>query len=279
LGVVVKNFEDPFFGHMIGELQDLAWSKQYSLVLAGCRPGDDQQLDTISLLKYQLDGVIVVGSDFQPEGLDAFSVKGTPIVQIGAGRRREGIPNVAMDQEFGLDQLVTHLKKLGHRDIGYIGDDSAPHVRRERILLATLKDQGLTTRPNALVRIPSRDMRTGYDAMRRLLQRCGELIPTAVVAADDVTAQSALRALFERRISVPTDLSLVGVDDIPSAQMTIPALTTLRQPIKEMVREAFRLLISPARRSKTGVAGEIAVRPELVIRDSCGTPRTRNVRV
>ena len=90
LGVIVRNFEDPFFGHMIGELQALAWTKQYSLVLTGCPPGNDQAIDLASLVKYQLDGVIIVGSDFEPEGLDAFSLKGIPLVQIGAGRWRAG---------------------------------------------------------------------------------------------------------------------------------------------------------------------------------------------
>ena len=273
LGVIVRNFEDPFFGHMIGELQALAWTKQYSLVLTGCPPGNDQAIDLASLVKYQLDGVIIVGSDFEPEGLDAFSLKGIPLVQIGAGRLRPGIVRVTMDQPHGLQQLVAYLTKLGHRDIGYIGDDTAPHLRREEIAQTLLKNHGLAIRPNAQVRVAAHDVETGYEAMQRLLRQCGELLPTAVIAADDVVAQSGLRALYERGIRVPTDLSLAGIDDIPSARMIIPALTTLRQPAREIVRRAFQLLTGSATKSRTQTPSDIVVEPELVIRESCAAPR------
>jgi LacI family transcriptional regulator len=273
LGVIVRNFEDPFFGHMIGELQALAWSKQYSLVLTGCPSVKDENIDLLSLLKYQIDGVIVVGSDFEPEGLDAFSEKGIPLVQIGAGRLRPGTIRVTMNQALGLQQLVAYLTKLGHRDIGYIGDDTPPSLRREEIVQTILKSHGLGSRPNAQVRVAAHDVETGYEAMQRLLRQCGELLPTAVIAADDVMAQGALRALYERRIHVPTDLSLAGIDDIPSARMTIPALTTLRQPTKEMVQRAFQQLTGSATKSRPQTMGDIVVEPELVIRESCAAPR------
>lgn len=277
LGVVVKDFDDPFFGHMIGELQRLAWAKQYSLVLTGYAPDTDQPVDIASLLKYQLDGLIVAGSDFAPEGLETFTVAGMRIVQIGTGQRSSQIPRVVMDQEHGLKQLVGYLCELGHRDVGYIGTDTPSHVRREQIVRRTLRDYGLAVRPNGFVCVPSGDLGTGYEAMRRLLQQCGQLLPTAVVAADDVIAQAALRALFERRIAVPVEISLAGIDDIPAAALTIPALTTLRQPIKEMIHEAFQFLTGEGAKSKARGGTEIVVKPELVVRESCAAPRARKV--
>jgi DNA-binding LacI/PurR family transcriptional regulator len=273
LGVIVRNFEDPFFGHMIGELQALAWTKEYSLVLTGCPSGNGQAIDLASLLKYRLDGVIILGSDFEPEGLDAFPEKGIPVVQIGAGPPRPGFVRVTMDQALGLQQLVAYLTKLGHRDIGYIGDDTPPHLRREKIVQTILRSHDLATRPKALVRVVAHDVETGYESMQRLLRQCGELLPTAIIAADDVTAQGALRALYERRIHVPTDLSLAGIDDIPSAKMTIPSLTTLRQPTGELVRRAFQLLTGSAAKSRTQAVSDIVVEPEFVIRESCAAPR------
>ena len=111
--------------------------------------------------------------------------------------------------------------------------------------------------------------------MRGLLKRCGALLPTAIVGADDMIAQGALRALHERGIAVPHDVSLAGIDDIPSARLMIPALTTLRQPIREMIREAFQLLTgnSGSRKRTDGVACVVA--PELVIRESCSRPQSR----
>jgi len=275
LGVIVKNFEDPFFGHMIGEVQALAWAKHYTLILTGRVPRKGQEVDLTCLLMGHLDGVIVAGSDFEPEGLDAFTSRGIPIVQIGTGRRRKGIFRVCMDQKFGLDQLVNYLKTLGHHDIGYIGDDTPSNLRREEILRAILRSHDLAIRPNAFVRVPAQEMGTGYEAMQALCRQCGELLPSAVIAANDVIAQAALRALFEKRITVPDDLSLAGVDDIPSASMTLPALTTLRQPIPDMVSEAFQLLTGHTAKSKPRAATELVVKPELIVRESCAAPRAR----
>ena len=104
--------------------------------------------------------------------------------------------------------------------------------------------------------------------MQTLLKRAKELLPTAVIAAEDVLAQTALRALFERRVRVPQDLTLVGVDDVPSARMTIPALTTLRLPMPAMVQAAFELLMTAA----DSPPHPISVKPELVVRESSAPP-------
>ncbi len=275
LGVIIKNFNDPFFGQLIGELQQLASSKEYSIVLAGCIPRDSQRVDFGSLLKYRLDGVVVAGSDFAPEGLEAFSTQGIPLVQIGAGSSHLRINRVTMDEQLGIRQLIDYLGKLGHRDIGYIGDDSALCVRREQLIREALRNSGLTERPNALARVLGNKPNTGYRAMRKLLARCRGLLPTAVIGADDSIAQAGLRALYEQSISVPGEVSLAGIDDIPSAQLMIPALTTLRQPIKELIREAFHLLTSASRLRNETVGAEIFVAPELIIRESCKSPRHR----
>ena len=264
IGVVIKNFDDPFFGRVIAELQALATAKQFSLLLTGCPPGAEARVDIHSMEKHRLDGLIITGSDFVPEGLKSFLSRGVKVVRLGFGPVTPGVINVTVDLESGLRQLVSYLTKLGHRDIGYIGDETAPNLRREKLLLAALKKAGLLARPNCFVRAKTTGADAGYEAMQILLKRCGDLLPTAVVAAEDVLAQTALRVLFERRVRVPQDLTLVGVDDVPSARMTIPALTTLRQPIPAMVQIAFEQLITTGEKSQR----TILVKPELVIRES-----------
>ena len=270
IGVVIKNFDDPFFGHIIAELQALATAKHYSLLLTGCPPGAEARVDIHSLAKYRLDGLIVAGSDFVPEGLETFMRRDTKVVRIGFGPVTPGITNVTVDLEYGMRQLVGYLTKLGHRDIGYIGDETAPNLRREKVLLAALKQADLFARPNCFVRAKTTGADAGYEGMQTLLQRNGDLLPTAVVAAEDVLAQTALRALFERRVRVPQDLTLVGVDDVPSARMTIPALTTLRQPMPAMVQAAFEQLTTTSDKPRNA----ISVKPELVVRESSAPPHS-----
>ncbi|MCG3149203.1 MAG: HTH-type transcriptional regulator GalS [Verrucomicrobiae bacterium] len=264
LAVVIKNFDDAFFGRMIAEFEALAAAKQYTLLLTGCPPGAEPQVDIHSLAKYQLDGVAIVGSDFTPVGLTDFIARGVRVVRIGSGPRMVGVTNIVGDIEHGLAELVKYLAELGHRDIGYIGDETEPNRRREQQLVTTLKRADLLPRPTCFVRSRLTGAEAGYDAMHTLLKRCGDLRPTAIIAAEDALAQTALRALFERNLRVPADLSLASVDDIPGARMTIPALTTLRQPISEMVQRAFEILVGNDTSKE-----QIVVRPELVVRESC----------
>ena len=264
LGVVVKNFDDPFFGRMLAELETLASARQYSLLLTGCQP----DVNIFSLAKYKIDGLLLCGTDFIPTGLTSFINNGIRVVRIGCGASIPGMTKVVADIQHGLEELVGYLTKLGHRDIGYLGDDTALSGRREREFLIALKRFDLLPRPACVIRAKFTGMDTGYEAMQLLLQRCGDRRPTAVIAAEDVLAQAALRALFESRIRVPADLSFASVDDIPSTHMTIPALTTVRQPIPEMARRAFEDLLGNGNTSE-----EIIVRPELVVRESCAAPR------
>lgn len=267
LGVVVKNFDDPFFGRMLAELEALASARQFSLLLTGTTP------DSIlhSLGKYKLDGLLLCGTDFVPNGLQNFIDNDIRVARIGCGTSIPGMTRIVADIQHGLVDLVEYLKKLGHRDIGYLGDDSPLSDRREQEFLNALKRADLFPRPVGIVRAKFAGVDTGYDAMKLLLKRCGDLRPTAVIAAEDVLAQAALRALFESRIQVPADLSLASVDDIPSTHMTIPSLTTVRQPIPEMARRAFEILIN----HNGSHTEEIVIRPELVIRESCAAPRSR----
>ncbi len=274
-GVIVKDFQDPFFGSVIGELHALACSRQASLILVGCVPGRVPEVDLASLLRYHLDGIVIVGSDFEPIGLDSIPIQGVPLVQIGCNEGRQRVARVRMDQDFGLNEMVGYLKGLGHTDIGYIGNDTPPNLRREKVLREVIDRQDLAMRPNAWVTVSAEGSDSGYRAMRRLIQQCGELLPTAVIAADDVIAHMALRALFEAQIRVPRDISLAGVDDIPSSRAMIPSLTTLRQPVLEMVQSAFQLLTEPVSNRRTRSATEIVIKPELVTRESCAPPRER----
>ncbi|MCX7886750.1 MAG: LacI family transcriptional regulator [Verrucomicrobiae bacterium] len=267
IGVVVKNFDDPFFGRIIAELQTLAANQRYSLLLTGCTPTPGLRVDIHSLAKFQLDGLIIAGSDFEPDGLDAFRRNRLPIARIGTGTKLRGVLTISVDWQFGIQKLLEHLMQLGHRDIGYLGDESQSNLRRETILQNAMRRAGLVVRPHCFVRARSYQTSAGYEAMLALLNRCGGRPPTAVVAAEDVLALSALRVLYEKQLRVPHDLTLVGIDDIPAARTTIPALTTIRQPIADMVQAAFQHIVQPRQ-----IHSEICLRPELVVRESSAPP-------
>jgi LacI family transcriptional regulator len=271
LAVVVKDFADPYFGLLIGELQRVACAAGYSLVLTGQDARQPEQVDAPALWKYQVDGLIIVGSEFEPQGLAPFFAAKLPVVQIGTGRTQAGLTRVCMDQAFGFARLLDYLAELGHRRIGYLGDDTPSSHGRQRVLEQELRRRRWAVRGEWFVHAARPGPEAGAEAAAELIARAAGARPTALVAADDVLAQSALRALFVQGYQVPRDVSLAGVDDIPSARMMVPALTTIRQPLAAMVRRAFELVV---RRDVAPRGRVVSVPPELMVRESCAAPGT-----
>lgn len=276
VGVIMKNFDDPFFGTLIAELRDAARLAHYSLVLAGYDPAEGDASDALSLTRHRLDGLVLCGSDFPRDLVRPFIRGGTRVAQIGVCRAMAGVPLVRVDEEDGFSRLVAYLRRLGHARIGFIGTDSPMGHRRGGILRQSLRRAGLPGRKEWFVILKGAPGEAGYQAMKRIAGLPRELRPTAVVTAEDVIAQGALRALHEAGLGVPRDMSLAGFDDIPSAAMMIPALTSVRQPIRDLARMAWSLMnekpLSGRRRPET------PVKPELIIRESCGKPRSSSGR-
>ncbi|MFA6291281.1 MAG: LacI family DNA-binding transcriptional regulator [Victivallales bacterium] len=270
IGVVIKNFDDPFFGSMTGELQRLSHERGFSLLLTGF-DSERSQVDTTTLLRYRLDALIICGSDTCSPWINPFLINGLPIVQIGSGETYPGINRVEMDEEYVVTLLLEHLYSFGHKDIGFIGENTDSHKRRGQIFSELMNKMGLKVNPDLSVFVPS-GKKSGMIAMKTLLGRDWKNMPTAVISADDCMAQSGLRAIHDLGLAVPTDISLTGIDDIPSAILMIPSLTTIMAPIGMMVRAAFELVIE-----KVAVGGNATVlkfKPEIAVRESSSNVRT-----
>jgi LacI family transcriptional regulator len=267
IGVVVKKFDDPYFGHLIGALQALARKNSHSLMLTG---GGAE--DLAALHKHRVDGVILAGSDFRPPGLRAFVREGVPVVQIGTGTRFPGACQIHMDEEVGIGEMVSYLAGLGHREIGFVAKAADTNRRRGSYLRRALRAHGLPVRDRYFfisegqdAGAPSEAADRAVDRLRRDAKR-----PTALIAAEDSIAIALLRKLYEAGLRVPQDLSVTGIDDIPASAQTIPPLTTLRQPLQQMAAAAICALMGEG-------AGCQPVRivGEMVFRGSCA-PYSRN---
>lgn len=272
LSVVVKSFDDPFFGHLIGELQRLAAEKQYALLLAGWNCGEAGVADEMILRKYQPDGLIVCGSDYQPQAARFFLAAGKPVVQIGLGAFTPGLYQVAVDEAQGLGDLVSYLAGEGHGRFGFVGDGSVSHRRREKILMSILARRGLVVADRAVVTVAPGVPGGVMTAARRWSRAGRATAPTALIAADDAMAQTVLRALYEQGIRVPEAMSLAGMDDIPAARTMIPALTTVGQPVAELVGRAFALVTGGKAGPGRETDGRFVIAPRLVVRESCAPP-------
>jgi LacI family transcriptional regulator len=193
-----------------------------------------------------------------------------PVVTIDHGGQLAAFPSVSVDSYGGACTAVRHLLALGHRRIAHLtGAEEFESARaRRRAYEDTLAWAGILPDPR-LIATGRYTERGGHDAATVVL-RCRPR-PTAIFAANDLSAIGALRAAEAAGARVPRDLSVIGFDDVAQAQQVSPQLTTIRQPLFEVGRVACERLLALMRREPLHRA-ETVLPTELVVRSSTASP-------
>ncbi|WP_328993394.1 LacI family transcriptional regulator [Kribbella sp. NBC_01245] len=181
----------------------------------------------------------------------------------------DGVPTVAASNEKGAYAATRHLLELGHRRIAHIGGSPPKLCARARLAgyRSALADAGIDVQPEYVL-----DGNFHEDEARTAMEKLLSLAepPTAVFAASDLMAVGAGQAIRAHGLQVGKDLSVVGFDDVTEARVTVPALTTVRQPLIEMGRTGLELLARRMRGEE--VTGHLELPTELVIRESTAPP-------
>jgi len=196
-----------------------------------------------------------------------------PTVVVAGHREIEGVTNIVLDHDRAVTGALKHLLDLGHRRIAFMKGHPASSDSQERWqAICTASHQfGIPINPELIVQIESDDPspQVGYPYTKQLLAR---KIPfTAIFAYNDLSAIGAIRALQEEGLRVPTDVSVVGFDDIQNASCNIPSLTTVRQPLGKMGEIAAETIVQHIEGQKD-IPSKIAIEATLVIRESSGPP-------
>jgi LacI family transcriptional regulator len=158
-----------------------------------------------------------------------------------AGRAFEidSVSTVSVDNEGGAGLALEHLYQLGHRDIAFLRGPKAlaSSGQRWKGIRNFAQSVGLRLDAKRIAELPeSLDPNSSFEAGAQLtmeLLRHGKSF-TALMAYDDVTALGALRALKKKGLRVPEDCSVIGFDDVAQANLSVPSLTTVRQPMEAM---------------------------------------------
>lgn len=233
----------------------------------GTHPASDALLAAAMAGRYR--GFIVVPQwDVGGLPLDELDRLGMPCVTVSP--EHQAWPSIQVDQAAGIELALTHLAEAGHRSVGYLAGPEH-HLDAEQRLHAFYRHAsalGLQARKE-WVRRTAFSIDIGRDCMHAFLDRrasAGSEFPTAFLAANDYVAAGALSACAEAGVHVPADLSIIGFDDVDVARATAPALTTVRQPLRDVGRIAARTVLLADDRQAT------VLQPELVKRDSVAPP-------
>lgn len=211
----------------------------------------------------------------RPDEMKSFTKKlkrDCPLLVVGARSPLEDLPSIDVDNMDLAGRSVEHLHHLGHKRIGYLGgadDLSNSNDRREGFLLACSR---LGVVPEEYHRIEAVSWRlSGNEKMALCRILSSSQRPTAIFAAGYYFALDVYDAAAMLGLQIPGDLSVVGVDDPPSAAHLSPPLTTVRQPLAHLGHAALTTLIE-AIEGVTPQMNSQVLRPELVIRQSSGAP-------
>lgn len=271
IGLIAREIEDPFFAHFISTLSTQARALGYQIVLGHAQSDPSQALQMTAVLDARhCDGVLLLG-DLRDDGAATEEIlrQRRAVLALCRGQSPGPIPTINTDNRHGMRLLLDHLFTLGHRRLafingGWLGDI---HERREAFLEYS-QLYGLEVTPDD-IRTDSNDLDGGYRALVELMQAPRR--PTAVLASDDVMALGALKAALDLGLRVPADISITGFDDIEMTRFTSPALTTVRQPVEAMSRQALAWLMRLIQGELPSEAEQAAtVPPALVIRQSTG---------
>ncbi|GAA2238283.1 LacI family DNA-binding transcriptional regulator [Herbiconiux moechotypicola] len=238
IGVLVADFE-PFSAEILKGVGVALHGSRYDLLAySGSRQGDGEGWERRSLSRLSgtlIDGAIMV----TPTVVNAAAE--VPVVAVDPHTGRADLPTVEADSRGGAREAVDYLVSLGHRRIGFVA--GRPDLRSSRLRDAGYRDAlaaaGLGHDP-ALVRVGFYDADSARRAAQELLTQPDP--PTAVFAANDLSAIAIIEVARALGLEVPTDLSVVGFDDVPEASRSGLPLTTVRQPMQSIGQTAATML-------------------------------------
>ncbi len=260
-----------FYGEVLAGADEEARKHGYHIIFAA----DGSNKTPAVIQQNRVDGLILAGCDIPRDVITSLKLQNVPIVLVD--NHVPKVDSIVTDNVGGAYEAVSYLIELGHRRIGFVCEwfQDLSFAERFEGYKKALQEHGLPFDERLIAEGAPRQPQTGYIAMQRLLsQVTPEIMPTAIFAANDLTAVESMRALREHGFRVPDDVAVVGFDDGELARHVVPPLTSVRVFRKEMGALAVRRLLTLLEHPHEPPL-HTRVFTELVIRESSGKPLER----
>jgi LacI family transcriptional regulator len=269
IGLILPDSANPFFAEIGRAIEETAFQYGYNVILCNTEGEYNREQIYVDLLtKKQVDGLIFVAAGAQSESLSSLLQEDILVVLIDRQVPGIDVDVVLSDNRQGGYLATKHLVDLGHTRIACISGPSDITPSSERVIgyLQALQEAGMPPDEKLIISGNFR-VESGHQIVQELLAFPNP--PTAVFASNDLMAIGAMRAVTQKGLRVPEDVSIVGFDDIELASYISPALTTVRQPKMEMGKTAVDLLIKQTQEGNR-TASLTILNNELIVRDSTG---------
>jgi DNA-binding LacI/PurR family transcriptional regulator len=271
-GLVVSEITNPFFPEIVQTFENLAVENNYEILLTSTvHDPKRMELSVRRMIERRVDGVAILTFGMEESLLEHLRFRKVPLVFVDVGPDAPHVANIRIDYVNGIRQAVQHLAALRHTRIGFI---TGPlHLKsalaRKSAFLQSMSEIGL---PSDLIVEGDHTLEGGMNSFPKLIGSYPR--PTAILCSNDMTAIGVMREAFERGIKIPTELSIIGFDDIRLAQFTTPPLTTVQMSQSELAKLAFHALLQEVSPASSNSRSEYRLNTSLVLRRSTALARS-----
>ncbi|MGB7448605.1 MAG: LacI family DNA-binding transcriptional regulator [Ornithinimicrobium sp.] len=263
-GLVLPELGGPYYSELLLGYESVAAEAGHSVVLV-LTEGKDDVDSAVRRLAGSVDGMALMGADQVLDDTLAAVRRQVPVIGL-TGDTGRGLESFSTENEASAQQLTRHLLAHGRRKVAFVGTPTlAPDVL-ERWLGFVAAHDGAPVRPALPAQLEESEGRRIADDLR-----AEDRDIDALVCANDELALAVIHRLTQHGVRVPDDVAVVGWDDVMAARYIRPALSTVRQPVRELGAQAaqrMRGLIS----GRPGAATHHTLPTTVVIRESCGCP-------
>jgi DNA-binding LacI/PurR family transcriptional regulator len=270
IALLLPDITNPFYAALVSGIQQRALEAGYTTLLCTTEGDPEREEQYLSLLRAkQVDGVLVDGLVLPPDRVARFVADGFPIVCLDRDVDSAAVPLVQVDNRLGARLATEHLLSLGHARVAHVAGAPELGISEERVAgyREALAEAEIEPDP-ALVVVGSFTLEGGYEAAKSLLAGGS---PTAIFAANDLSAIGVINAIVESGRRVPADVSVVGFDDLLLSAYTTPPLTTIHQPALAIAERAMQLLLDLSNGRQVRRFRHL-LEPALVVRGSTAPP-------
>jgi LacI family transcriptional regulator len=271
IGLIVPDLADPFFATLTHAVQQTAREHKYQVWIAASDSNISIEKTVVDLMMARaVDGILLVSSSPDDQYLKVNLSSGIPMVAIDRALETIQADSIEVENYQGSRSAVDHLIAHGRKKILCLGYNGKQSTIAQRIkgYRDAVKTAGLGT----LV-----DVAEGADppAIQNLRSALRKHKPDAIFTLNNVSTLHVLEALQELNIGVPSDVAVIGFDDVEAWRVTHPPLTAVRQPVREMGSLAVKILLDRVNNAGSSFT-RTTLPTRLILRASCGCSMEQN---
>ncbi len=279
IGLVVPTINNAIFSELIEAFSNQLRLHDRTMLIAS--HNYDLQLETTiikSLLERRIDGVALVGQDHEKSAIAMLRARNVPVLALWGCQQDAELPFIGADNKEAAIKVTQHLIDLGHRDIAFLFPDTVNNDRARDRQAGAME----TMQVNGLPLPKSRLIRCSYnlaEAKTLALQMLAQKKPTAIVCGNDIIAHGVIYAAQQSGLSLPEQLSIVGIGDFPGSAEISPGLTTVRIPAKRIGQLAAANLVERSESEHAEFSLDQVIATNLIVRQSTTEPLKNHVSI